>query len=364
MTAAGTVRNAVDRVIVADRFLYSSHPHCVRLDGRELLIVFNQSVRRERVQHPPSDPMVRNYTVRSLDLGETWLAPRVVPDYGWSGLECASLTTVGDLLLLNQWRFRWLPLDEGAAARLPPGATAPADFSGYSGLAGAAPMAWARANDGSYLHRSTDGGRTWQDTMQLDVTPYPGGYGIRGAVELTSGELFLPLSDVPRYEAVFAVRSGDGGRTWQPATPVAHVPGKLFEEPAATVLADGSLVLLMRESTSDHLYQCGSDDNGRSWSQPRDTGIVGCPPHLLSLPGGALMCTYGYRYFPFEIRCALSADRGISWGEPITIRTGLGTQDIGYPSCVELAPGRLLSVYYGPLLDGTTGILSTAFDLP
>ena len=61
----------------------------MRLAGEELLLVFNQSVRRERVQHPPSDPLVRNYTVRSPDLGQTWLAPRVVPDYDWSGVECA-----------------------------------------------------------------------------------------------------------------------------------------------------------------------------------------------------------------------------------------------------------------------------------
>jgi hypothetical protein len=59
----------------------------------------------------------------------------------------------------------------------------------------------------------------------------------------------------------------------------------------------------------------------------------------------------------------LSGDRGVTWSQPVTIRTGLGILDIGYPSTVELAPGKLLAVYYGPLFDGTTGILSTAFEL-
>lgn len=357
-------RNAAHRVIVADRFVYSSHPHCVRLGGSELLVVFNQSIRRERVQHPPSDPLVRNYTVRSLDLGQTWHPPRVVPDYDWSGLECASLTTAGGSVLLQQWRFRWLPLDEGTGAKIPAGATAPAGFCGYAGSAGAPPLSFARANDGSYVHWSDDGGRTWQGTVRLNVEPYPGGYGIRGAVELASGDLLLPLSDVPNYETVFAVRSSDCGRSWQRPSLVAHGPGQLFEEPAAAVTSDGALLLMMRESASDHLYQCRSEDDGASWSRPVDTGIAGCPPHLLTLADGRLLCTYGFRYFPFEIRCALSADGGRSWGPPITIRSGLGTHDIGYPSTVELPSGQLMCVYYGPLFDGTTAILSTTFDLP
>jgi hypothetical protein len=365
MTAPGLVSNARHRVIVADRFLYSSHPHCVRLPGEELLLVFNQSVRRERVRHPPSDPLVRNYTVRSADLGRTWLAPRVVPDYDWSGVECASLTVTGDGgVLLNQWRFRWLPLEDARTAAGPPGATAPRDFSGYAGLAGAEPETWARSNDGSYVHRSGDGGRTWSDTVRLDVTPYCGGYGIRSAVELAPGELLLPLSDVPRYECVFVLRSADSGRSWQPATLVARVPGKLFEEPAALVLADGTIMVTMRESVSEHVYQCRSVDGGATWSDPADTGLAGCPPHLLQLADGRLLCTYGFRYFPYEIRCAVSADGGVSWNRPLTIRSDLSVQDIGYPSCVELEPGRILCVYYGPLFDGTTGILSTEFEIP
>jgi len=358
------VTTASDRVIVADRFLYSSHPHCVRLAGSELLVVFNQSVRRERVQHPPSDPLVRNYTVRSLDLGQTWLAPRVVPNYDWSGVECASLTSAGaDGLLLSQWRFRWLPLDEGAGAAIPAGAAVAAGFSGYAGMSGTGSMPWARANDGMYVHRSADGGRTWSDTVRVDVEPYSGGYGIRSAVRLGNGELLMPLSDVPRYAAVFGVGSADGGKSWQPPTPIARAPGRLFEEPAAAALDDGTVLVMMRESTTDRLYQCRSEDGGASWSEPADTGIVGCPPHLLQLSDGRLLCTYGFRYFPFEIRCVLSDDRGVTWSQPVTIRTGLGVLDIGYPSTVELAPGRLLTVYYGPLFDGTTGILSTAFEL-
>jgi BNR repeat-like domain len=336
-----TVGNRSDCVIASDQFSYTSHPHCVRLTGQELLIVFNQSVRRNRVRHPPSDPLVRNYTVRSPDLGETWLPARVVPDYDWSGVECASLTRTGDgVLLLNQWRFRWLPAE---------------DASG---------KAWERAPGGSYVHRSTDDGRTWDDTVALDVSPFSGGYGIRGAVGLMSGELLLPLSDAPNYAVVFGVKSADGGRSWQPPALIAQAEGRLFEEPAAAVLDDGTVLMMLRESVSDHLFQCRSRDGGASWTEPTDTGISGCPPHLCQLADGRLLCTYGFRYFPYEIRCVLSGDGGVRWSEPITIRTSLGSMDIGYPCSVELTPGRILTVYYGPLIEGTSAILGTAFDLP
>jgi len=357
--------NTRDCVIVADRYCYTSHPHCVRLPAQELLIVFNQSVRRERVQHPPSDPLVRNYTVRSHDLGETWLSPRAVPDYNWSGVECASLTPTSDGgLLLNQWRFHWLPVEDSGWASLPAGAEAPAAFSGYAGMSAAPAMTWARAAGGSYVHRSADGGRTWKETAELDVSPYSGGYGIRGAVRLSGGDLLLPLSDVPNYAVVFGVRSADGGRSWQPPTPIARADGRLFEEPAAAVLDDGTVLMMLRESVSDHLYQCRSHDDGASWTEPSDTGVVGCPPHLCQLTDGRLLCTYGFRYFPYEIRCVVSADGGATWGDPVTIRTSLGSMDIGYPSSVELPGGRILTVYYGPLIDGTSAILGTIFDFP
>jgi sialidase-1 len=121
---------------------------------------------------------------------------------------------------------------------------------------------------------------------------------------------------------------------------------------------------MLRESVSDHLFKCRSHDGGSSWTEPADTGIVGCPPHLCLLADGRLLCTYGFRYFPYEIRCAMSDDGGSTWSDPVTIRTSLGSMDIGYPSSVELAPGRILTVYYGPLIDGTSAILATTFDAP
>lgn len=70
-------------------------------------MVFNRSVRRPCLLHPPNDPHFYNVLVRSRDQGKTWNTPRVVRGYDWYGVECAGLTVLHDgRLMLNQWRFK------------------------------------------------------------------------------------------------------------------------------------------------------------------------------------------------------------------------------------------------------------------
>jgi hypothetical protein len=356
--------DADHRIIVADQYQYSSHPHAVKLDSGELVMVFNQSVRRAIVHHPPSDPLFRNYVTRSHDLGDSWELPQVAPSYDLSGVECAGLTALaGGTVLLHQYRFKWYSLAEGEKRSRTEEVLAPRDFLGYQGSASIGQASWSRGNGSAYVQRSEDGGRTWQVGEALDTGSFSGGYGIRGGVRLDDGSLLLPLCDVPAYETVFFLRSSDDGHTWARPVSSLHITGSRFEEPAALSAGGGRIVVLCRESTTDHLYQARSTDNGLTWTVPWDTGIVGCPPHLLQLSDGRFMCTYGYRYDPFQIRAAFSDDLGETWAGRMVIRSGLGCMDMGYPSSVELEAGRVLTVYYGRLLDGTASILATTFSI-
>jgi hypothetical protein len=249
-------------VIYRDPFAYCAHPHLVRLTDGAWLLVFNRSVRRRFILHPPQDPHFYNVTMRSEDEGQTWTAPQVAPGYGWHGVECAGLTALGNgAVLLHQWRFRWYPL---AAARQRPDAselTFPREL--VAGLVAspeldapsnvwASPdvmLPWARSNGGTFVHRSHDGGRTWAETHEIETRPYAGGYGVRGAVELPTGSLLLPLSDVPEYRRVFAVRSADGGRRWTAPTPIAAEDGRRFEEPAPLILPNGLFLFCCARTT-------------------------------------------------------------------------------------------------------------------
>jgi hypothetical protein len=363
--------DARHEVLHRDPHAYSAHPHIVRLEGPERLIVFNKTVRRRLILHPPQDPEFRNWIMRSGDGGRSWSAPEVAPDYGWSGVECAGLTALGGgRVMLNQWRFFWYPL---GAAKDRKDLRMPAEL--LAGLALsleleidrallAAPgriAPWARGGGEAVVHLSADGGLTWTETQRIATFPYSGGYGMRGAVLLPNGALLLPLSDIPNYRQVFVLRSEDGGRHWLAPVLAAAKAGSEFEEPALLRLSSGRLLMLLRDNGTRHLHRVVSEDEGRSWSEPTALPIEGYPPHLLALPDGRILCTYGWRQPDFGIRAVISTDGGESWDveRTIRIRGGLPNKDLGYPATVLEDDGSLFTVYYGQDGQGITSILAT-----
>lgn len=351
---------------------YCAHPHLVRC-GAELVCVFTHRPRRPLVLHPPEDPAFTNRLVRSTDEGASWSTPVAAPGPGWSGVECGGLTALpGGGLLLVQHRFDWH--DVSAAERLPEAERArlawPSDLlRAHQASAEHEPVAlpleqapsllpWARGPGRAFVHRSADGGRSWCASVAPSTAPFEGGYGLRGGVVLDDGGVLLPLCDCPAYRRVFVLRSCDGGRSWSAPSPVADLPGRLFEEPAPLRLPDGRILLLLRENVSRSLWQVESADHGRRWSAPVPTGIDGYPGHLCALPDGRLLCTYGFRRPPFAIRAVLSADGGRSWTTeaPLAVASDLGSKDLGYPCTLPLADGALLTVFYARDRDGVTGL--------
>jgi hypothetical protein len=290
------------------------------------------------------------------------------------------LTELADgTLLLNQWQFKWYPLETAVQLRSS-GVTTASDWLAAIGSSGdgehyygpssrprdpkeMAP--WGRSNGGTYVHRSTDGGRTWPETIQIDTGPYSGGYGMRGGIQLSNGDVLLPLSDVPQYQTIFAVRSEDGGRSWGPPLEVASQAGKEFEEPCALDLGAGHILLVMRENQTSYLHQCFSRDGGWTWTQPKQTDILGYPAHLLALPGGRILCAYGYRFEPYAIRAILSHDQGQTWDPESAreVRGDLPSADLGYPSSVLKEDGRIFTIYYAQDVEGVTSIQSTIYRL-
>ena len=47
-----------------------------------------------------------------------------------------------------------------------------------------------------------------------------------------------------------------------------------------------------------------------------------------------------------NIAARLSEDEGETWGEPFAVRTDVPHWDMGYPTSVEVEPGRMLTVYW------------------
>jgi hypothetical protein len=368
---------AEHRLVYSDPYSYCAHAHAVTTADGTIIAVFNRAPHRRAILHPPQDPAFENVMTRSSDGGRSWSAPVVVPDYGWSGVECAGLTvTATGRVLLNQFRFRWypLPLARRRAATEPialPGELignlvgSPELDSGSVYAVDPERLApWGRGRGRTFVHLSDDAGETFTRTVELAVVPYVGGYGMRGAAELADRTLVLPLSDAPLYRRVFVLRSDDAGLTWSAPRSAGEDPSCLFEEPAALALPSGRLLMLLRENRRRTIFSVHSNDGGLAWSAPVPTGIDGYPAHLLQLADGRLLCTYGYRKPPYAIRAVLSDDDGATWQieRTITIRENLPNKNLGYPCTVVVGTG-LLTLYYGEDADGVTGIWASSWQM-
>jgi hypothetical protein len=365
-------------VLFKDLYSYLAHPFCTKIDEKNWILVFNQTVRRDVILHPPEDPRYYNMVSLSTDEGETWSTPVASPDFYWHGVECASITVLENgCLLLNQWHFDWLPLEKARAEVIRDDLVFPTTWGGELHLNAELPtnylipenpenlFPWARGNGGTYIHISDDGGNTWSKTVKITTSPFSGGYGMRGGIQLPGGKVILPLCDVPQYEKVFIVTSIDNGFTWSAPSLIADVAGLKFEEPAIITLLNGEILVLLRENTGRKMYQLRSKDLGLTWSDPEPNGIDGYPAHLLQLPNGDILCTYGYRNSPYGIRIVISQDMGSTWNvsEFLTVVDGLPNKNLGYPVTLMRKNGTFNTIYYSQNSDGTTSINSASFQL-
>jgi hypothetical protein len=372
MRHTAPVANTV--IVYRARHSYCSHPCVVRLADSEWLVAFSESTQREPFLHPPNDPRYVNLLLRSHDRGESWEQPRVVPNYDWYGVETPGIAQLsnGDLLL-NQWRFRWYPVELGrrlwrageAEVFVCRGerftwraAQSEADWEGLL-------YPWVRADDAAYVHISTNAGRTWELTTAVDIAPYRGAFSPKGAIELPDGDVLLALGsqDHDPLAASFVVRSGDRGRSWQAPVEVARAPGLVFSEPAAVATSAGTVLVFSREETGGFLYQSESTDGGRTWGEPLRLPLWGYPAHCIELADGRLVLVYGRRKPPFGIRASVSEDVGRTWGPELVLRDDLPNDNLGYPSVIEYELGKLFTVYYGEDAEGVTCIQGTYWSL-
>lgn len=132
----------------------------------------------------------------------------------------------------------------------------------------------------------------------------------------------------------------------------------VLNEPHMLELPDGRLICHMRAENEEAfsgggenlftVFQSVSDDGGKTWSEPEmlldKTG--GAPPHLIRLSSGLVVSTYGRRKQPYGIMAMISDDGGNSWEKDIRIYENTASDDIGYPSTIELEDGTLLTVFY------------------
>lgn len=125
-----------------------------------------------------------------------------------------------------------------------------------------------------------------------------------------------------------------------------------FYEPHAIELPDGKIICHLRAENKDEtlftLYQTESTDKGMTWTKPRQ--IVrddsGAPGHLFMHSSGVLISTFSHRAKPYGIWAIFSNDNGKTWSDETIIYNANESDDLGYPSTVELPDGSLITAFY------------------
>ncbi len=249
----------------------------------------------------------------------------------------------------------------------------------------------------SLVHRSTDGGKTWQRTVVLIQEPLRRGIPYerhpslvaRNVVELPNGTLLLGVSVFgPQATdftdaSVFMWASHDGGVTWEQDRPVRieggnygdiggfFAEGYLFRNSAGKLLYWRAYDARKRNyklpdervdpSTGPkytdqvrRLVWWESVDDGLTWTPRGDFGDYGqMYPRVIKLRSSRLLMTYTQRdlFFPLGLRARLGGDDGETWNfdhDQIVLegRTPWGMRSGGgFGNTVELQDGRLVSCY-------------------
>ena len=228
---------------------------------------------------------------------------------------------------------------------------------------------------GGYLMRSEDGGRSWAGPLyppplpgrkRLDPFGKPLPVYNRGAMcQGRDGRLYWVVAygrDEQRSTDVHLMISSDGGRNWSYSSVVATDEKVVFNETSLYETPKGHLVAFIRTAQfDDHTVIARSTDGGRSFQPWQDAGFQGHPHHAIRLPDNRVWLVYGYRHPPYGIRArVLDAEcTNFATAPEIVLRDDGGNTDIGYPWATLLPGGRVLTVYYFNLANGTRFIGGT-----
>lgn len=264
-----------------------------------------------------------------------------------------------------------IPTDSGAITVTSEGTLIVA-FANYGEMQ--RPGEWDPAHKGdlgwrepTWVARSLDQGRTWQDCQRLHEA-WTG--AVRDMIQTRDGRIVfttMKLCSDPGRHAVLTYSSDDDGQSWSASNLLdlggnGHHGG--ISEPTLIECRDGRLMMLIRTNWGQ-FWRAFSEDGGRHWHPYGPAGIdaSSAPGALLRLHDGRIALVWNREYpegcksvdlrggdgiwsatpasnFRRELSLSFSNDEGETWTPPIVVARN-PERETSYPYLFEPEPGLL-----------------------
>jgi len=139
----------------------------------------------------------------------------------------------------------------------------------------------------------------------------------------------------------------DGGATWAYVTTIGydHIGSEGYNEGSMKALPNGDLMAVMRTGSmkdrkcqDNPIMAATSADGGKTWTEPRRTGVNGAFPDLCVLSDGTLAVSYGRP----GANIMFSHDGGETWNDHTIVDP---TPYSGYTTICEAGPGEILMLF-------------------
>jgi len=192
------------------------------------------------------------------------------------------------------------------------------------------------------IQRSADRGQTWSSPRAIDG---PLGANVKyPPLRTGAGELLLPAYDDLLSRSLFFVSTD--AENWTLRSAVYTDPPHEDIQPSVVRLGSGRLLAIMRNKGQEWLWAMASDDDGRSWSRPQDSGFPNPASAAALLRLASTNLVLFFNDSPTDrhpLSVAISADDGRTWSARKVLADGDSTYS--YPSAVQ-SPDGLIHVLY------------------
>lgn len=234
-----------------------------------------------------------------------------------------------------------------------------------------------------FMVKTDDDGASWSEPVEISMPKkYVAGKQHKG-MRLGDGTLLMGYSwdlwaekgTPARTEGEMNIASGvlrsNDGVHWTPFGELHVWIPKMtpystngLDEPSLVELADGEILMVMRNGSSRH-YESRSRDGGLTWAPPRPSSLTGhnTPSGLWRLDRSKEIIAIWNNspVYRRPLSVAISSDGGRTWSIPRNVAESDGPQ-VSYPSITQAADGTIVALWQQQLHQGGRDIRWARFN--